>query len=762
MRLWPMKSTSRQISLSLSQAVLLGISLLFAPGSSHAHGQLPALQEVLDSKLDLWGEAALRQTNGPSYEFFAPLLPPPRYVNADFREYPIVLSAPRNVIKARLVSNGSAINARAGARSWNEPGIPVTFRVGADELRFGEYPERLSEPRYLKGHLPIVQIRYAHGENVYEEESFASVDPAMSPLGIVFVRFSLLQGTNGEVAAHPEPRSDFTPSKGSLVEESGKAVIWYDNNWKWLRQRLAANLSSNSPVVLAIATRPMDRRNAVLGFGEYEEQRRKCIATWESFLQNGMQVEVAEPLVTNAWRATLIGNMSMVQSNRMNYSAGNQYEKLYEAEGSDATEAMLLWGHTALGRELIPPLLNFTRKGLEFHQAGHKLQLLARYFWLTRDTDFLKATGPQWSNELHLILRSRTNAEGLFPREQYCGDIATPVFSLNSNAKCWRALRDFVPVLNAFGQAGQGQICLSNASVFRKNIIAAVASSESKEVEPPFIPIALFGEESAYEAITGSRIGSYWNLMANYVLGARVFGLRSERENALIEYVERHGGLCCGLIRSRPAATFWTGPNSINPLYGQRRVAALLERDEPDKALVAFYGMLAQGMTRETFIAGEGCSLTPLDSRGRLFYCPPNSAANGFVLTTLRQLLVQDLDLDDDGEPETLRLLFGASRRWLDNEKTIRVDRAPTAFGPVSLVVKAQLERGQLTAIVEMPPRLPQRTLLRLRLPEGWRPVSAQVGERPLRIDQQGTVELAGLLGKVEIQFTAERVQQPP
>ncbi len=494
----------------------------------------------------------------------------------------------------------------------------------------------------------------------------------------------------------------------------------------------------------------------MLTVAEYDENRRKCVE-WESILRSGMQLDVPETVVMNAWRATLIGNIALVNSNRINYSAGNQYEKIYEAEGSDATEALLLWGQTSLARDLIPPLLNFSRKGLEYHQAGHKLQLLARYFSLTRDTDFLKAQAPQWNKELQLVLTSRTNAEGLFPREQYCGDIPTPVFSLNSNAKCWRALRDFAPVLTALGQPNEAQVCLQNAAAFRSNILAAVEKSQRKDVDPPFIPIALSGEEEPYDAITATRMGSYWNLMANYVLGSRVFGPKAERETWLLDYVEQHGGLCMGLVRSRPAATFWASPNSVNPLYGERRVSTLLERDEPDKALVAFYGMLAQGLTRETFIGGEGCSLTPLDPRGRQFYCPPNSAANAFFLKTLRELLIQDLDLDDDGEPETLRLLFATPRRWLEDAATIRVERARTAFGPISLMVKSQLEQGEVTAVVELPPRLPQHTLLRLRLPVGWRAASALAGERSLRVDEQGTTELVGLLGKVEIRFAVER-----
>ena len=48
------------------------------------------------ARFALVAQAALEQPNGPSYEFFKPLIPPLHYVNADFRHYPIVLSAPRS------------------------------------------------------------------------------------------------------------------------------------------------------------------------------------------------------------------------------------------------------------------------------------------------------------------------------------------------------------------------------------------------------------------------------------------------------------------------------------------------------------------------------------------------------------------------------------------------------------------------------------------------------------------------------------------
>src|SRR5438093_1868548 len=180
------------------------------PPAVSTSSPLPTLEEALASRSDLWGEAALRQPDGPSDEFFEKLLPPPRYVNADFKYYPIVLSAPNNKVKARLISNGSGINLRAGSRSWHDTGTPVTFRVGPDEFLFGGLRDRLSEPTLAEGFLPIVEIRYRHGSpvqseglvpvdqkklerppEIYRLESFVSTDSALAEHGMVFTSFSL-------------------------------------------------------------------------------------------------------------------------------------------------------------------------------------------------------------------------------------------------------------------------------------------------------------------------------------------------------------------------------------------------------------------------------------------------------------------------------------------------------------------------------------------------------------------------------------------
>src|SRR5258708_577363 len=214
-------SKSLLSTLRIKRGIFALCLLTFASISSAAElAVLPiSFSNAIASKRDVWGEAAMAQPNGPSYEFFDSLLPPPRYVNSDFRFYPIVLSAPKATVKARLISNGSGVNVRGGTRSWNDVGTPFVFRVGPDEVRFGEFLDRLEHPTLAEGYLPIAEIRYAHDTQVYKLQAFVSTDPspatpsrvgridALLENAVVFVRFSLASGHNNFITVQPDGRS---------------------------------------------------------------------------------------------------------------------------------------------------------------------------------------------------------------------------------------------------------------------------------------------------------------------------------------------------------------------------------------------------------------------------------------------------------------------------------------------------------------------------------------------------------------------------
>src|SRR5262249_50887890 len=148
------------------------------------------------------------------------------------------------------------------------------------------------------------------------------------------------------------------------------------------------------------------------------------------------------------------------------------------------------------------------------------------------------------------------------------------------------------------------------------------------------------------------------------------------------------------------------------------------------------------------------------DRYGRSFYLPPNSASNAMFLTTLRYLLIKDWDLDDDGRPDTLRLLYGAPGRWLKDGAVLKVERAPTMFGEVSLQVDSHLSKGEVRVTLDPPPRRPDRMLVRLPLPAGWKVVSAETGGAVLSLRPDGAADLSAQTVRGTVRFRVEAVKR--
>jgi hypothetical protein len=778
--------------------VFLVIGMHVSALKLRAESSLPTLEAALKEKRDVWGEAAMGQPNGPNYEFFSRLLPPPRYVNADFHYYPILLSAPNTKTKARLISNGSGLNLHGGTSAWNDNGTPAIFRVGPDQLAFGTFPERLQdEPTLAEGYLPIVELRYLHQSpigaegmvsltqareerpsEIYKLEAFAPTEPILAEHGVVLIKFSLAQGTAGIVSIEIPTKIAPKLENGKVTDDQGRILAIFDKSWKPRFQRFQANIAPGKSVTLAIATKPLEANSTIaISESSYSQLREQCASFWKSILAQGMTLETPEPVVNNAWRHLIIQNYELINGDRIHYSQGNQYDKIYEAEGSDAMLAMMVWGFEKDAYRLMIPMLDFTRKGLEFHQAGFKLNDVCRYYWQTRDANVInklrswskpesyrtsaKESLSGWEVEAIRLDKSRTGAHGLYPQEQYCGDIHTPVQTLNAASKSWRAMRDLSIVLAEIGHSKEAGHYQEVAKEFRQTVLTAIEKSANHSIDPPFIPVALYTNEPVHDPICDVRIGSYWNIIIGYTIGSGIFPPGSEQENWLPHYQEQHGGLFMGMLRSGGMSnTFWNTEYKVNPLYGTRYVQDVLRRDDADRALVCFYGMLAQGFTKNTFECGEGAALVPTDPRGRLFYLPPNSAANSHLLSMLRYMLVQDSDLNDDGKPETLRLAFATPQQWLEDGKGFKLEKAPSTFGLVSLKFASHLSQGEVLAEVELPQRNePDKILLRARVPDGWKVIAAKVAGKNIAADEKGTIDITGLKGKQTIHFSVQKTE---
>src|SRR5262249_38770461 len=157
------------------------------------------------------------------------------------------------------------------------------------------------------------------------------------------------------------------------------------------------------------------------------------------------------------------------------------------------------------------------------HVAGQKLQLLAYFYWLTRDVKTVRAYEALWRQALNLILTSREPDTGLLPKDNYAGDIHTQVHSFNSNANCWRGLRDLPAVLEDIGSKDEANKIREQADEYRKAILKAVDGSIRHETKPPYIPIALLANEDPPDPLTSTELGSYYDLICPYMICSEIF-----------------------------------------------------------------------------------------------------------------------------------------------------------------------------------------------------------------------------------------------
>jgi hypothetical protein len=737
----------------------VGATLAASPAAS-ASPPLPTTQEMVAARTDVWGDAAMQQPNGPSYAFFKDLLPPLRWVNAEFRHYPIVLSAPRAPQKARLESNGGAVNPRANKKPmWFEEGVPIAFEVGGPAEPFGDDLKRLGQPEYLDGYLPVVTVRYQTKDATISEETFAPVAESYAARGAAMVRFSLAKGTGSEQArARIGAQDALHVANNAVLNSKDETLVAFSPGWKWNGdlKALVAELKGRETAELAIFTK-LSRSTDRFSSEEFDHQKKASVQVWNKLLGDGAKLAVPEPIVNDAYRALLIGIYMLAVNDRLNYSAGNAYAKLYEGECGDTLRSLMLFGHLDDAPAMLKPLLQFDRKATRFHVAGHKLQLLAYFYWLTRDARTVREYEPLWRPSIDLILANRESESGLLPKDNYAGDIAEQVYSLNSNANCWRGLRDVAAMLEDMGSVEDANKLRKTAAEYREAILKAVSKSVRMDAKPPFVPVALLANEAAHDPLTATRTGSYYDLICPYIIGSEIFGQGSEHEDWLLGYMQQHGGIAMGMARTMPAQGEFKNEPGVVPLYGLRYQLALLRRDEREKALVGFYGQLAQGMTRGTFIGGEGTRFLHGDANGRSLYLPPNASSNAAWLVALRYLLIQDWDLDEDGKPDTLRLMYGVPRPWLvDGARTTFVG-APTMFGPVSLDVESKLSDGLVEVHLEPPKMAAKHMMLRVPLPAGFHVESADVDGAKAQLIGGNVIDLSGRTKPIVVKFRVRR-----
>lgn len=736
------------------------------------------IAELLASGPDAAGEALMALPEGPTMENVEPLLHPLFLVGNVLTESEVYYLAFGRPADPLLGGGPCALHVADGSEiiTQNRLGPKCTFFVGADgRERFGQYRTRLETPRLDSGYYPILRVGYTDSDGViWEQESFAApLDDSGKLASYVRIAPRWEEGTEAQTA-----RLAVKFSEGELKTEGNRLLCGQtvlaavSRPAKVEGDTCAIDFSRDEADPAVYLVRPLAPEaglDLAVSADLYQAARRDVQQYWDARLREGILFEVPEEYPMRAQKNALIQNLY----HGWRYSIGNPYEGSYVIEGTDAAITMGHYGYVPRQRAMTSFLMNRPPEAYHTWEKGTYLTAAASYYYTSGDKSLIEENKEKFAEILRgFFAETEADENGLLAKQTCCGDIPEAAYYWHHQAVVWRGIRDILNIWRELGDTALADRFAPKADDFKAALLRAVQKSQTTLPDGSlFIPIALLADppELPNERITATRIGSYWNLVAPYAFTSWLFAPDSDQIKGTYRYCVHHGSFLAGLIRFNyyPVAPGEVKPDGlpgykadgVDNIYGPRFLRLVMSQNDADRVVLMFYAKLLHGMTRETFISGEGDTIGVFPGEYyRTSYLPPSLFGNAYYLDLLRAMLLDDTT-DEDGYPGDLALFKATPRHWLEAGKTIRFTGAPTFFGPVSAALTSHIDSGTISVTVTLPERKqPKSTRLTLRTP-GRRRLSAVTvnGREYTRFSAESeTIDLTGLTGTVEIEARFE------
>ena len=727
------------------------------------------VHEALRQPRDVWGEQLIAQ-GGATYEsikdYLQPLFYSTGFTNTELGPHNLVFAfdgGPEPYLVPLATGRRIAANIITSGRF-------IECAVGGDGELYGDDLKRLAGPFLDGSYYPILQTAYEARDGVrYEQESFGGAVAGLDHIAAYL-----------KLTARTAPGS---PGRGRICLKLGEpatntiCVAAADGGGGSCEVRADAvecvfDLTDGNARSLFVIWSPRDplppNAGALINEAAYEAAKAACKQYWDERLARGARFAVPEPLVMDCQRNLLVQNLIM----RWRYSLGSVVYSgsFYQPESNDAAATLGLFGYLDAFRDGVATLNRLT-KGKEDRyfnwECGEKLSHGAHYYHLSKDTGFVAENTPLYEEYCRDFVRQmETDPLGLLRPERQCGDIPEVGYYPFQQAVCWRGMRDMAAIWKETGRQDLHALFSPAAERLRQSLLKNIALHQRRLPDGTlFIPRVLKPEAELYDPVTETRLGSYWNLIQPYTFDSGLWDPLGDDMRDIVRFMHEHGSLLLGLLRFNyyptPIGTWRRGglpgyyTSGFDNVYLPSYLRVIADRDEADRLILSFYGKLAHGQTRNTFVCGEGDTAGPRPAEEyRSMYGSPCSANNAVFLVALRQMLVRESFARETGWPEHLYLAHATPRQWLEDGKNIRVENAPTCFGPVSFAIVSHIGAGLIEANVQIPARNPIHVLkLKLRAPGNrvLRAVRVNGDDFPRFDKESEVIDLSGLSGYVEV-----------
>jgi len=493
----------------------------------------------------------------------------------------------------------------------------------------------------------------------------------------------------------------------------------------------------------------------------YDEEVPKVVAYWHKRMAGGMQIDVQSPALNHFYAANLWHNLITTdrdpKTGLYNQFVGTWGYKVFANETVMIARSMDMRGEHVEAERFLEPMLhfqgsepltgNFSTKKDVFHGAGaythgryamnHGFVLwgIADHYLFTRDRAYLERVAPQLVKGCDFLMSERkaTMAEPFGPDNRVYGLAPACALEDITEFKYWFAT-------NSYFYLGMKRVARALADIGHPE---AQRISEEAEAYRCDIKKAL-GEATARAAVVRLRDGTYipqvpprayqWqHLTGGWVREALYCSLHAASAGVIrpgdwtmtwmLDELEDN------IFFSRSAGF---GLKDVDKYWFERgavtKQPCLLDtpiiymaRDEIKAALRSFWNTYALLIYPDIQALAEWA--TNYGKPGGPFY--KTSDESRFIMW-FRQLLIWE-------SGDRLYLARAAPRTWLEDGKTIRVERAPTFFGTMSMSIRSEADSGCINAKVTLPSRNPpEEVWLRLRHPQGKKPERVFINDRQI------------------------------
>jgi len=628
------------------------------------------------------------------------------------------------------------------AKSWRAQklidGLPVISTIfEKDDVKYDveQFAYPLSgTPNKRRGDIPMVLLQKVKVTNLKDTARKISVlvshqrlPPISADLKIVTMAKSTefcyedcasgnilfsVEGTNLELRDGRNPDTDKKADEkknSKLITKN--IVISFD---------LGANKSHQFIVKLPSPVFRTEDRKRLLGL-KYSRARAETLNFWSDYIGQGAQFKVPEKAVNDLFRASLWHALRLPRRHggrKENLKIDLPYSNF--AYGQDGTpwpvnQAVyvdyMLYDLRGYHDISVEELLSIYRNNQESngHVGGYAnwvvytpgmIYAVAKNYLLSSDRKALDKLLPQTLRAIDWCLAEiKSGSKGVAastslvrgPLNDGSGE-GTWAFN---QAYVYAALDLFARVLHEIDNP-RAQECLTAARTLRQAVAKyfGEATLRSPLVQLrdhtwiPYVPC---------EASKSGRLFEQW-----YPTDVDTGAVHLLRLKAL----SADGFLADCLLNDHEDNLYLNGWGTANePVYNQQATAYLL-RDDPKAVIRAFYSYMACAFSHTVF--------EPVEHRWAWgqYFGPPSTDGAWFEL--YRNMLIRELDND------TLLLLQATPRKWLEDGKTIEIERAPTYYGRLSMKIESQAASNNIIAQIDMPNRRrPGIILVRLRHPMG-------------------------------------------